>query len=100
MTKLKQIMELLKYRELTSLEIASEINIPKANCSSYLNTLYNDGKIERISDKRPFTYRIAETPKTLLKRLYGLMNEKMDFAKTPDQNDIQLIKQIELVIKQ
>ena len=98
MTKLEQIMDILKDRELTSLEIASEINIPKDNCCSYLNTLYNDGRIESKKDKRPYKYRIAETPKVLLKQLYSLMNKKMDFAKIPDQNDIELIKKVEMMI--
>ena len=99
MTILEEIMALLRDRELTSLEIASEINIPKRNCSAYLNTLYNDGRIERTTDKRPFKYRIAETPKTLLKQLYDLMNNKMKYEKTPVNEDVELIKQIELVIK-
>ena len=63
-----------------------------------MNTLYNDGRIERTTDKRPFKYKITETPKALLKQLYSLMNKKMDFAKTPDQNDIELIKKVEMVI--
>ncbi len=99
MTILEEIMGLLRDRELTSLEIASEINIPKSNCSSYLNTLYNDGRIERTTDKRPFKYRIAETPMELLKQLYNLMNNKMKYEKTPVDEDVELIKQIELVIK-
>ena len=99
MTILEEIMGLLRDRELTSLEIASEINIPKDNCSSYLNTLYNDGRIERTNDKRPFKYRIAETPMELLKQLYDLMNNKMKYKKTPVDEDAELIKQIELVIK-
>lgn len=37
--------------------------------------------------------------KNLLKDLYKLMNEKMDFIKTPDNEDLELIKKIDLVIK-
>jgi len=70
-------MELLKDRELTSLDIASEINIPKDNCSSYLNTLYNDGRIERTTDKRPFKYRIAKSSDELLIQLYDFMGKYM-----------------------
>lgn len=81
MTILEQIMASLRDRELTSLEIASKINIPKDNCSSYLNTLYNDGRIERTTDKRPFKYRIAETPKALLKQLYEFMSDYMEVRK-------------------
>jgi len=46
LTKLQEIMELLKDRELTSLDIAFVIGIPKSNCALYLNTLYNDGRID------------------------------------------------------
>ena len=99
MILLEQIMNILKDRELTSLEIASEINIPKDNCSSYLNTLYKDGRIERISDKRPFKYKIPMKPIELLKRLYDLMDSKMKFEKKAVNKDIELIKQVELVIK-
>ena len=70
-------MNILKDRELTSLEIASEINIPKDNCSSYLNTLYKDGRIERISDKRPFKYKIATSSDELLIQLYDFMGNYM-----------------------
>jgi len=77
MTILERIMGLLRDRELTSIEIASEIGIPKSNCSAYLNTLYNDGRIERTTDKRPFKYRVAETPKALLKQLYDFMSNYM-----------------------
>ena len=99
MTTSERIMELLRDRELTSMEIASELGIPKGNCASYLNTLYNDGRIERTNNKRPFKYRIAMKPIELLKQLYELMDSKMDFVKKVNDKDIELIKQIELVIK-
>lgn len=102
MTILEEIMELLKDRELTSLEIASEINIPKDNCSAYLNTLYNDGRIERTNDKRPFKYRIAETPKALLKQLYEFMSNYMiireDKKEEVKQNRDLIVKIKELIV--
>lgn len=91
MTKLEQIMNILKDRELTSLEIASEINIPKDNCSSYLNTLYKDGRIERISDKRPFKYKIPTKPIELLKQLYEIMDTKMKPVKPLDDNEKEVL---------
>ena len=84
-------MNILKDRELTSLEIASEINIPKDNCSSYLNTLYNDGRIERISDKRPFKYKLATKPIELLKQLYEIMDTKMKPVKPLDDNEKEVL---------
>ena len=98
MTKLGQIMDLLKNRELTSLEIASEINIPKSNCASYLNTLYNDGRIKSKKDKRPFKYKIAETPieslKQMIKQLYKIMDTKMKPDKPLDENEKQVLIEI------
>ena len=91
MTKLEQIMNILKDRELTSLEIASKINIPKDNCSSYLNTLYKDGRIERISDKRPFKYKIPMKPIELLKQLYEIMDTKMKPVKPLDDNEKEVL---------
>lgn len=35
----------------------------------------------------------------LLKNLHDLMNEKMEFKKTPDPSDIELIRKIDLVMK-
>ena len=99
MTKLEQIMDLLRDRELTSLEIASEINIPKSNCSSYLNTLYNDGRIKRISDKRPFKYKIATKPIELLKQLYDFMS-KIDLGDyIPNDKEIKLVEQIKEIFR-
>ena len=77
MAILEEIMGLLRDRELTSLEIASEINIPKYNCASYLNTLYNDGRIKRTTDKRPYKYKIATSSDELLIQLYDFMGNYM-----------------------
>jgi len=37
--------------------------------------------------------------KNLLNDLYALMNDKMDFIITPNSEDLELIKKIDLVIK-
>ncbi len=81
MTRLERIMNLLRDRELTSLEIASKLEFPKGNCSSYLNTLYKDGRIERISDKRPFKYRMAMSSDELLTEIYNFMGNCMVIRK-------------------
>lgn len=98
MTKLEQIMELLKDGELTSIEIAGELNIPKNHCASYLTALRKSGRIVKINDNIPYKYKLAKKPIELLKQLYELMDSKMDFVKKADNNDIELIKQIEQVI--
>lgn len=79
MTILQRIMELLKDRELTSLEVASKLEIPKGNCASYLNTLYKDGRIIRTTNKRPFKYKIAETPIELLRFSNNFFKEIIDY---------------------
>ena len=98
MTILERIMELLKDRELTSLEIAPEINISTRNCSSYLNTLYEDGRIIRTTNKRPFKYKIAETPieplKQMIKQLYKIMDTKMKPDKPLDENEKEVLIEI------
>jgi len=79
MTILERIMELLKDRELTSVEIAPEINNSIRNCSSYLNTLYEDGRIERTNNKRPFKYKLPETPIELLRFSNNFFKEIIDY---------------------
>ena len=102
MTILEDIMELLKDRELTSVEIAPEINNSIRNCSSYLNTLYEDGRIIRTTNKRPFKYKIAETPKALLKQLYEFMGNYMkireDKKEEVKQNRDLIVKIKELIV--
>lgn len=72
-------MDLLRVRELTSIEIASEINIPKDNCSVYLNTLYNDGRIKRTSNKRPYKYKLAKESTELLKFLNDFFKDNIEY---------------------
>ncbi len=96
------MINLLKNRELTSIEIASELNIPKENCASYLNKLYNDGRIERTNDRRPYKYKIALSPKELLKQLYNFMSNYMTFRKDKEeevkQNRDLILKVKELIV--
>ena len=102
MTILEDIINILRDRELTSLEIASKLEIPKGNCASYLNTLYNDGRIIRTTNKRPFKYKIAETPKALLKQLYEFMGNYMkireDKKEEVKQNRDLIVKIKELIV--
>lgn len=99
MTILKQILDLLKDQELTSIEIANEIKIPKSNCASYLNTLLKQKKIGRTNDKRPYKYKIATKPIELLKQLYKFMS-KMDLGDyIPNDKEIKLVEQIKEMVK-
>ena len=92
------IIELLAKEELTSSEISERLEIESNKVWIYLNTLFKENKVERITDKKPYIYR-AITPLAYLKRLVELMNEKMDFTKPVVNKDIKLIEQIEELIK-
>ncbi|MFW9971904.1 MAG: hypothetical protein ACFFDF_17075 [Candidatus Odinarchaeota archaeon] len=97
MTIVKDIIDLLETKEMTTAEVATKLKIKVANCSSYLNTLMNDRRITRIPDKMPFTYT---TPKLLLKQLYEFMsNEEKCILKDIDESDINLFETIKEVIK-
>jgi len=71
----------------------------------YIHRLKNDSLIKEIGKKNRYIIYDAiergpnENFQILLKDLYNLMNNKMDFVKTPGNQDIELIKNIELVIK-
>lgn len=56
---------------------------------------------EKLKEMRILVQKIAryQDPIRLLKSLYVLMNDKMNFEKTPENDDIELIKEIETVIK-
>ena len=100
MTKLEKIMELLADKELTSIEIASKLNIPKNNCASYLNTLKKDGRIVRTNDNIPYRYKLAKKPIELLKQLYEFMsNENKCKIKNYQEKDLELIRTIKEMIK-
>ena len=51
-----QILDLLTKTELTSSKIHELTGIDKQHVYIYLNSLYNDKKIERLNDKKPYTY--------------------------------------------
>lgn len=97
-TKLEKIMDLLANDELTSIEIALKLEIPVSNCSSYLNTLMNDKRIIRTTDKRPYKYKLAIPLKELLKQLYNLMSNKCEIREIED-SDIILLETIKEIVK-
>ena len=93
-----KILELLAKEELTSSEISEKLNIKSDNIWIYLNTLFKENKVERITNKKPYIYR-AITPLAYLKRICELMNEKMEFIKVPDKEDKKLVIEIMELIR-
>ena len=57
MTIKNNIIELLSRKELNSIQISSELQVPKQNLWVYLKTLVDERKIERINDKKPYKYK-------------------------------------------
>ena len=98
LTKINKILELLSKKELTSLEISAELQIKKDNLYPKLSRLYNEHRIMRINDKKPYKYK-AIIPKALLKQLHEIMDKRMDFKEKPNENEIKTIKIIEKVIE-
>lgn len=89
--RIPKIMELLGNKELTSIEIASELNIPKRNCASYLTALRKSGRIVKINDNIPYKYKLATKPIELLKQLYEIMDTKMKPVKPLDDNEKEVL---------
>jgi len=92
--RIPKILKLLKNRELTSIEIGDELDIPKNNCASYLNTLKKDGRIKRTNDNIPYKYKLAKKPIELLKQLYKIMDTKMKPVKPLDDNEKEVLTEI------
>ena len=93
----KRIIELLTIKELTALEISSELLIQKDNLASYLSILKKEKKIMTINDKKPYKYK-ANTPLRYLIDLYRLMSNKTVFSENPNEHDIELLKKIKEMI--
>ena len=93
-----KILELLAKEELTSSEISEKLGVKSNNVCIYLNNLFKENNVERITEKKPYVYR-AITPLAYLKRICELMDEKMEYIKIPDKEDAELITQIMELIK-
>ena len=89
---------MLSEKELNSLEISANLGIVKDILYPKLNRLYNENRIIRTNDKRPYKYK-AINPKALLKQLHSIMIKRMDFIEEPSENEILTINTIEKVIK-
>ncbi len=95
-SKLEKILNLLikENKPLTTSEIALKETLEIGKVRVYLNTLYNDKRVIRVNDKKPYKYR-ANTSKALLKGLYEfLSNEEKCELRNINQSDINLIKTI------
>ena len=98
-----KIIGLLTKEDLTSAEIFKKLKdenleIDKDKIWVSLNTLNHENKVVRITDKKPYLYK-AITPLALLKQLYDIMENKMDFVKSAVNEDLELLKTIKEVIK-
>jgi len=100
-----KILEILKQKESTVKEIADKTKFNENEVRVYIHRLLKDNLIKEIGKKNRYCiYSAIEKNSNgdsfnLLKDLYDLMNDKMNFEKTPDTNDIELIQKIEMVIK-
>ena len=99
-----KILELLKQNELTIKEIADKSEFSENEVRVYIHRLKDDGLIREIGKKnRYIIYTVIEKESNessfkLLKDLYDLMSNKMNFEKTPDTSDVKLIKTIKEMI--
>lgn len=99
MTIVKDIIKLLKTKELTTVELATKLGIKAGYCSVYLNTLRKEGRIIKVSEdgKVPYAYT---TFKHLLKQIYDFMSdEKKCELGELDEFDIKLLETIKREIK-
>lgn len=98
MTNKNKIVELLSKQDLTSSEVSKKLGIKINSVHVYLNSLIKTGKIQRITDKKPYLYR-ANTPLTYLKQLYEFMSdEKKCELKDFTETDKELMIKIEELI--
>lgn len=116
MTLKEKIIEILKTNEnLTGFELSKKIGKNRDIIRNALNSLQKDGIIEEVkgifkqdpSTKSNRGYKVYRLNKqaskdnkinSLLKQLYELMSDKMDFTNTLGQEDIELIKQIKEMV--
>jgi sugar-specific transcriptional regulator TrmB len=89
----EKILELLKDTQLTSSEISEETGIDIDSVYVYLNQLYNNEKVERTTDKKPYKYKNS-TLKVMLNECKGLLKFMNNFFK---DNLEHLIKNKDIV---
>jgi len=97
-----KILELLKNEEYTVKEIAENSEFNENEVRTYIHRLKEKNLIKEIGKKNRYIIYAAkekESNTMILKQLYNLMVNKMQFIKVPNDNDIELIKKIDMVIK-
>ncbi len=101
MSDKQKILDLLKESELTTLQLKEKLDLSIDIIRTNVWRLKHENKIKEIGRDGRFKIYTAikeVDPITLLKQLYEIMSNKMDFSETPDNNDIELIKSIKEVI--
>lgn len=93
-----KILKLLAKEELTSSEVSEKLYVKLDNVRIYLNTLFKENKVERITKKKPYIYR-AITPLRYLIDLHSIMDKRMDFTEKPTESEQQIILKLEELIK-
>lgn len=101
-SKRNGILELLKVETLTTKEIVEKLKIPIEHVWTYLSQFMKDGKVVKVGKQGKYNlYKAVEdNPTKLLKQLHTIMNKRMDFIEKPSENEIEIIKVIEEMIKQ
>lgn len=101
MNKRKEILKLLKKEDLTAKELSGKTGISIEFVRVYLGQFIKEKKVIIIDPTKGWhkKYRTIKEPLELLKQLYDLMDSKMKYKKTPINEDVELVKDIEWVIK-
>ena len=105
----EQIIEILNGNRCTTQELSNRLNITESDVRVYLNRIFkeNENTLKVVGTENKYKiYTLNKEPQEngskllfLLRNLFNLMENKMNFAKAPDNKDIELIKDIESVIE-
>lgn len=100
-TDKQKIFDLLTQFELTTLQLEEKLDLSIDIIRTNVWRLRQENKIKEIGKDGKFKIYTAikkEDQFILLKQLYEIMSNKMDFLEIPDNNDIELIKKVKEVI--
>ena len=99
-TIVNKIIKLLEGRELNTVEIATKLGIDKSNCSVYLYTLKEEGRIVKVSPDGRVPIIYTSFPcMYLLRQLYNIMNTKMKPKEKLTDDEKECITKISEVLK-
>ena len=106
MTKKSKILELLTENNLTTKEIQEKTSYKLDLIQVYINQFKKANKVKKVDNNGKFAIYSAikeesnnSQIKALLKQLYELMTNKMDFVKDINEKDLKLIDEIKEMIK-